>query len=365
MLVLDSDMEGRGIGVQVLLHDNQLCERGTTTSLVDYGRALRERGHEVAISYWRESPANVVEIITQIGREFPLHPHKDRYSLPSSAGDFDHGYFIKAGDDDGLYLPHGHSMIHAVFQNYEPHGSRYAYISAWLAHAVRSAVESRNGLREGLLERGRLAVEMGCTDALDFEHLDLIVDTPEPQPGFRSEVGVPEEAFVIFRFGAPDTFDIPWARQVILDELDRNPSWYFVGLNTDRFTSHERALFLPRVVNPVEKASIIAMADVFVTARGQGEAFGVAIAEALQVGIPVLAWQGGKDQAQVDMLDGLGGLYRGPRDLRRRLRHIAQGKDPSDPNVRRQRGDTFRPDIVAPRLEQLLGISPGGASEGG
>jgi hypothetical protein len=350
--------------VRILLHDNQLCERGTTTSLVDYGRALNERGHEVEISYWSESPANVPEIVTRIGSEFRLHPHADRYALPPSVSDFDHGYFIKAGDNDGIYLPQGHSLIHAVFQNYEPHGSRYAYISAWLALAVRRAVESGHGRREGLPERGRAAVEAGCTDALEFEHLDLIVDTPMPQPGFRAHIGVPEDAFVILRFGAPDTFDIPWARQVILDELDRNPSWYFVGLNTDRFTSHERALFLPRVMDPVEKASIIAMANVFVTARGQGEAFGVAIAEALQIGIPVLAWRGGNDQAQVDMLDDLGGLYRGPRDLRRRLRRIARGKDHSSADARRHRGDMFRPDVVTPRLERLLGLSPEGPADG-
>lgn len=350
--------------MRILLHDNQLCERGTTTSLVDYGRALRARGHAVEISYWSESPANVPEIVHRIGDEFPLHPHTDRYSLPNSARDFDHGYFIKAGDDDGIYLAEGHSLIHSVFQNYQPHGSRYVYISAWLANAVRKAVEGRDGRRAGLPARGRAAIAAGCVDALDFEHLDLIVDTSPPQTDYRTQIGVPDDAFVILRFGAPDTFDIPWAREVILAELDRNPSWYFIGLNTDRFTSHDRAIFLPRVLDPVEKASIIAMANVFVTARGQGEAFGVAIAEALQIGIPVLAWRGGDDQAQVDMLEGLGGLYRGPRDLRRRLRDIARGNDPSNPLARRQRGDMFRPAIVTPRLEQLLGVAPVGTVDG-
>ncbi len=343
--------------MRVLLHDNQLCERGTTTSMVDYGRALRARGHDVEISYWSNSPANVPAIIQQIESEFPLHPHRDPYSLPSSVSDIPSGYFIKAGQDDGLVLPSGSSLVHAVFQNYAPHGSRYAYISSWLAQAVRAQVHGRKGRREGLPERGRVAVEAGCINALEFDHLDLIVDSADPQPGFRTELGIPEEAFVILRFGAPDTFDIPWARDVIIDELGRNPGCHFIGLNTNKFTEHERAHFLPMVRDAREKASIIATANVVVTARHQGEAFGVAIAEALQLGVPTLAWQGGTDRAQTDMLDGLGGLYRGPRQLRRMLQALSRGEDPSSPSARQARADTFRPDVVAPRLEELLGLS--------
>lgn len=351
--------------MRVLLHDNQLCERGTTTSMLDYGRALRARGHDVEISYWSNSPANVPVIVQQIGSEFVLHPHPEQDTLPTSVGDFPYGYFIKAGQDDGVILPSGSSLVHAVFQNFDPHGSRYAYISAWLARAVRTQVSSRSGRKEGLPQRGRAAMETGCLNALAFDHLDLIVDSAEPQEGFRTELGIPEEAFIILRFGAPDTFDIPWAKGVIIQELERDPRWHFIGLNTDRFTDHPRAHFLPMVRDAREKASIIATADVVVTARHQGEAFGVAIAEALQLGIPTLAWRGGTDRAQTDMLDGLGGLYRGPRELRKILRAIARGEDPSGPSARRARADAFRPDVVAPRLEQLLGlVSPGFAPHG-
>lgn len=343
--------------MRVLLHDNQLSERGTTTSMIDYGRALRAQGHDVEISFWRDSPANVPAIVQQIESEFILHPHSERHSLPTSVSDIEFGYFIKAGHDDGLVLPSGSSLVHTVFQNYYPHGSRYAYISSWLARAVRAQVHSRAGRRAGLPERGKAAMETGCINALAFDHLDLIVDTPDPHLGFRAELGIPEEAFVILRFGAPDTFDIPWAKHVIIEELERNPRWHFIGLNTDRFTEHPRAHFLPMVRDAREKASIIASADVVVTARHQGEAFGVAIAEALQLGVPALAWHGGTDQAQTEMLDGLGGLYRGPRQLRRILRAISRGEDPSSPSARRERADAFRPRVVAPRLEQLLGLA--------
>lgn len=344
--------------VRVLLHDNQLCERGTTTSMLDYGRVLRARGHEVEISYWSESPANVPDIVARIGEEFRLHPHADRFALPSSVRGFDAGYFIKAGDNDGLMLPEGHSLVHAVFQNYDPHGSRYAYISHWLAQAVRRQVSSPEGRAAGLTERGLAAEHAGCTNARAFDHLDLIVDVAQPQDGIRSELGIPDDAFVMLRFGGWDTFDIGWAQETVVRELDRHPNWYFVGLNTAPFTSHARAKFIPMVMDPVEKASIIASADVFITARGQGEAFGVAVAEALQIGVPVLAWNGGIDQAHVEMLQGLGALFTRPIDLRWRLRRLAKGKDPSSTAARRTRGNTFRPEVIGPKLEAALAIAP-------
>lgn len=340
--------------MRVLLHDNQICERGTTTSLLDYGRLLRDRGHDVEISYWSESPANVPSVITRVREEFPLHGHGAPDRLPPSLEAFDAAYFIKAGFQDGLVLPDTHNVIHAVFQNFYPHGSRYVYISEWLAQTVKRQAMSRKRRSEGSLTRGIVATEAGCANALQFEHLDLVVDTPKPQVGIRAQLGIPEDAFVILRFGGYDTFDIGWAKQTVERLLHEHADWYFVGLNTQPFMQHERALFLPLVLDPVEKASIIAASNVFLTARGQGEAFGVAIAEALQVGIPVLAWRGGTDRNHIAMLQGLGALFRQPWDLRMRLRRIAAGHEFSSSIARQARGNRFRPDIVGPRFEKLL-----------
>ena len=344
--------------MRVLLHDNQICERGTTTSMLDYARALRGRGHEVELSYWSESPANVPTVIERVRAEFPLHGHKDPHLLPKSLTSFDSAYFIKAGHFDGLVLPDAHNFIHAVFKDYEPHGSRYAYISQWLADHVKSETLSRQGRRNGALERGSLATASGCRNALDFSYLDLIVDIPAPQTGIRQDLGIPDDAFVITRFGGYESFDVGWVQESVQELLLNNPSWYFVGLNTKPFTDHERAIFLPMTPDPVEKASIAASGDVFLTARGEGEAFGVAIAEALQLGLPVLAWRGGSYRNHVAMLDGLNGTFDSPRQLARRLRKIARGGSAATPRTLRDRGNQFRPEHVIPKLEALL-LPPG------
>ena len=340
--------------MRVLLHDNQICERGTTTSMLDYGRALRSRGHEVEISFWSGSPANVPLMIERVGREFTMHPHSQRGQLPRSLRNFDAAYFIKAGYQDGLFLPRTHNLIHVVFQNYEPHGSRYAYVSQWLAETMRSTVTGKKGRRDGLMAKGLRAQEYGCKNALMFDYLDHIVDIPAPQTGAREELGIPEDAFVIMRFGAIDSFDIPWVHRVVENSLEENQNWYFLGLNTQAFTNHPRAIHVPLVADNREKATIISAGDVFLTARGEGEAFGIAIVEALQLGLPVLAWNGGAYRNHVSMLKDLGGLFTGPRDLKRRLKRLSSGKDPSSHLARKQRGDKYRPKSIAPVLEKML-----------
>lgn len=342
--------------MRILLHDNQLCERGTTTSMLDYARALRNKDHEVEISYWQQALGNVPTVIARVSKEFPVFSHAEQFDISKEAKDFDAAYFIKAGNDDGLIVPGIHNLVHAVFQEYEPHGSRYTYISKWLADSMRDKMRRRVGESDVAPSTGEAAERSGCLNARDFQYLDLIVDVAIPQNGMRSQLGIPAEAFVILRFGGQDTFDIHWVQETVVLLLDQNPNWYFVGLNTQRFTNHARALFIPMVMDPVEKASIIACADVFLTARGHGEAFGVAIAEALQLGIPVLAWEGGVDRNHTHMLSGLGGLFRKPWDLRFRLRRLAKGKDPASAMRRMERGNQYRPENIVPSLESMLGI---------
>jgi len=107
------------MSARILLHDNQLCERGTTTSMIDYARALRSRGHDVEISHWAESPANVPAVVERVRSEFVVHSHLDRYDLGDTSKGYDAGYFIKSGQNDGLILAEGQSLVHAVFQVYE------------------------------------------------------------------------------------------------------------------------------------------------------------------------------------------------------------------------------------------------------
>ena len=340
--------------MRVLLHDNQLCERGTTTALTDYARALKARGHDVGISYWSGSPANVPAVISRLDGEFTLVPHKEMSSPPKASDDYDTAYFIKAGTNDGLTLPGRHTLVHAVFQNYDPHGSRYVYVSQWLAETMRTRSLKNRVARAASVTLADDANRAGCQDALEFDYLNHIVDTPAPQAGFREELGIPEDAFVILRFGGFDTFDISWVKDTVMQSLEAHPHWYFIGLNTEVFSDHPRARFLPMIIDPVEKVSLIAASDVFLSARSQGESFGLAIAEALQLGVPVLAWSGGHDRNHRLMLDGLGGLYRRPLDLRWRLGRLGAGHDPSSPSIRRARGDQFRPAVVTPKLESLL-----------
>jgi hypothetical protein len=48
----------------------------------------------------------------------------------------DMAYFIRAGHKEGDLVTNTKTAIHSVFQHYEPHGDRYAYISEWLSNKM-------------------------------------------------------------------------------------------------------------------------------------------------------------------------------------------------------------------------------------
>jgi glycosyltransferase involved in cell wall biosynthesis len=340
--------------MRVLLHENQICERGTTQAVIDYAHGLNELGHEVAIAYPIEAKANVPKQIDVLSEQFTLLPYGRIDALREMGQEFDAAYFIKGGEFDGKDAGPIRTVVHAVFQNYDPHGDHYAYVSQWLAdHMRRQALGPFGRRREGR-ELGRSAEAQGCSNALDFSWIPHACDMPDSTESVRSRLAIPDEAFVILRYGGFQTFDVDWAQGVIDQQLRVNPDWYFIGVNTEPFTTHERALFLPPVISRQEKANLLGSADVFMTARREGESFGLSHVEALQMGLPVLAWSGGRDRNHVEMLSDIHGLYRDPKSLVRDLRNIRDGAGVAGEPSRRARGDEFRPAKVVPLLEQAL-----------
>lgn len=340
--------------MRFLLHENQICERGTTQAVVDYARGLRGRGHDVLIAYPKGSSANDSLQIELLEREFHLASYTTPAALHELGQGCDGAYFIKAGSRDGRDAGPIRTVVHAVFQEYDPHGDFYAYVSPWLANHMRHEATGRHGRRSGALDRGARALAAGCANALDFDAIPHACDMPDPVEVKRDQLGIPSNAFVMLRYGGFDTFDLPWVQDLITRQLHANPNWIFLGVNTRPFTDHPRARFLPAVYDRQEKANLLASADVFITARAEGESFGLSHVEALQVGMPVLAWSGGRDRNHVGMLRDVDGLYRGPRDLLRKLRRAASGGMQDQMAARRARGDEYRPARVTPLLERAL-----------
>ncbi len=277
------------------MHADQLSERGTTTAILEYSRFLKTRGLECSIAFNKKHPSNNSETISEVSKEFETIGYKKFRDIRSSEKKFDLGYFIKAGANDRKMFKTTPSIIHSVFQEYEPHGDLYLYVSKWLAETMKS--------REIF---GKHAGIHSCRtkNCFEFEYLAHTVELPKASKNLRNSLEIPSNAVVGIRYGGKETFDIPWAQEAVVDLIKSKEDIYFVFTNTKKFLDHNRAIFLDSVHSAQDKADFLAIGDFFLHARKQGESFGLSILEAAIAKIPVLTYSGGLDLNHLNLVPG-------------------------------------------------------------
>jgi glycosyltransferase involved in cell wall biosynthesis len=327
--------------MRFLLHLNQLGERGTETSTFELGNALKMLGHSVTIAYPKDSQNNRLDVKNIFKTEFDMYPYS-KFSKQDKwvKNNIDFAYFLKIDGLDGLGYKGIFNATHTVFPEYLPHGNTYTYISKWLAHESNRLAHKK--LR--LLRRGPVSLSKGCKNAMKFQHVPHIVNMPKPSFSVRESLGIPEDAFLILRYGGVTEFNVGWVKDTLIEELEKNHSWYFLGVNTEKFTKHPRALFLPAITDKQRKSNLLNDANVFLHARLRGESFGMSLVESLQVGTPVLSFSGGVDQNHVDLLSNTNCLYESPQELKRKLLDLGknEGQNWKEENLIKI-GDKFRP----------------------
>lgn len=333
--------------MKLVLHDNVLTERGVTRAVADYARHLRSHyGIQVWIAYNKmlEHKANP-SVVQSLAREFDLLPYRDRddlESIVSTGVKADRFYAMKSGARDGVYVRSVPNAIHAVFQEYEPHGDSYAYISSWLARAMRWNVKQR--LRFEVLHR-RNIVDSIPANARSFSHVPYIVDIPPPQSDYRKRLRIPDSAFVIGSLSAADQFDLAFVRDWLVAYIQRNPDAYFIGPNLLPFADHPRMLFPSTITDAQEKSDYLGSLDIFLHARSMGETFGLAICEALASGVPAISYRGGRDRNHIDLLRNSGWLYSSPAQLDHCVDQVRKSND-SFSDKARQIVAPFAPEAV-------------------
>ena len=184
-------------------------------------------------------------------------------------------YMHKGGSNDGKFSNRVRTCIHACFQMLDIHGDRYAYNSEWLSQKMS------NG---------------------DVPFVPLMVDLFESNLNLRSELNIPDDAIVFGRFGGPDQFDIKFVHEAIEQVLNDREDVYFLFGFTNEFINHPRVIYQPPFCDEVFKTKFINTCDAMLHARHMGESFGLAIAEFSSKNKPVITYQGGNDQAHLDML---------------------------------------------------------------
>jgi hypothetical protein len=293
----------------ILFHSNQLGLRGTEIALYDYAHyneTLLGNKSYIVTKRGMNKDVAAEKFINRFGEVlyydtvFELGKIVEQTSAT-------HAYLIKAGFNDYVLFPGVKNIVHSVFQFNEPHGDVYAYLSEW----QRSAVHASN----------------------DHPILPHIVTKPHNTTmDYRQFFGIPYDAIVFGRYGGESEFNIPFVEKCIRRILhERNDIW-FVFMNTNQFMSHPRVKFVPGTFDLGKKQAFINTCDYMLHARLKGETFGLAIAEFLASGKPVVAWIGGEDKFHHTMIGSNGGFwYDNENDLMLLLSNItkAHGKTPS------------------------------------
>lgn len=316
--------------VRVLFHLNSLSERGTTTAAIEYALGLRSFGKQVTFAFNVSEPTTHPLFLEKIGEQFPIIPYKDFLEFSHSASlDFDYAYFLKSGENDSKLVPNITNYVHVVFQNYEPHGDEYVYVSEWLAEEMR--------------------FEHSKSYGHEFKWVPHIVDMPPPRKCLRESLGIPVSAICGIRIGGQDSFDIEFVIDLVSD-LSKSMEHYFVFVNTEKFIDRPNVIFLDTIYDKQRKSDLLSSADYFLHARSLGESFGISIVEAMQVGIPVFAWNGGVDKNHTKLLPKEM-LYECSRDLESKILNCKS----FDPSPNRFFSEAFRPKNV---MEKFLKVFP-------
>jgi glycosyltransferase involved in cell wall biosynthesis len=180
--------------------------------------------------------------------------------------------------------------------------------------------------------------------------LPHIVDLPKPRKNVRKEFGIPNSALLGIRIGGFDTFDIKFVHHALNFLLRTKKDAYFIFVNTQVFVRHPRAIFVDAIIDKQTKSDYLSSADFFLHARGGGESFGIAIVEAMSLGLPVFAWRGGTDLNHTHLL-GKNSLYANSLDLVHKILNVRQYPDASR---NYNKSLNYKPDPVIHKLLTFL-----------
>lgn len=285
--------------MKIAFHANPLCHRGTTTATLDYAKYNEEiLGNESIILYENNPPKSfndpgitpqddiVVEYVKNTYKTIGYDSFSDIEFICKDNG-IDYFYVLKAGYNDGKLIPGVKNLVHAVFNTFDPHGDRYAYVSSWLSN------QNQN-----------------------YPYVPHIVNLPREQKcDWRDKLNISKDKIVIGRYGGVYQFDIPVFVNAIHQIASHHKNIEFVFVNTHKFCDLPNVHFLPAIIDPQDKTDFIKSCDAMIHARSDGESFGLAICEGLFHDKPVFCFNGGRDKHHISLLHGSGLLYDTPQQL--------------------------------------------------
>ena len=265
--------------MKIAFHSNQLGLRGTEVSLYDYAIGNRNiLGNESIIISDAKADLTTLD---KFRAQFPVYLYNDFNEVEKIIDQekIDAFYIQKAGFNDGKLVKNAKNLVHTVFKHNEPHGEVYAYISEWLSQ------EMSNG---------------------KFDFIPYMINLPDHNLNYRTALGL--ENKLIFGWYGGDNFEIPFARQAVIDIAKKRNDVVFLFMNSTPFSNEPNIYFINSTYDLDEKVAFINTCDAMIHARERGETFGLAIAEFSSKGKPVITY-GNSPERNHNMVLGDKGFY--------------------------------------------------------
>jgi len=252
----------------ILFYDPNLNERGTSIAVYDYAHYNETiLGNKSIIATTQNAELTSYDKFNNRFETIVAPNINEVYTI-----NCDYFHVLKYGFNDGVLHPNAKNLVHAVFPSYEPHGDVYAYVSKWLADT------HGNG-------------------SLFVPHM---VNLPDVDYNYKDEFKT-DGKFVVGYYGG-NNFEIPFARQAVIDAAQERSDLLFLFMNQDPFCDLDNVKFIKGTTNMEEKVAFINTCDAMIHARERGETFGLAIAEFSSKNKPIITYNGSPERNHIEML---------------------------------------------------------------
>ncbi len=268
---------------------NKLTLRGTEIAMYDYAdfneSLLNNKSIIITRDYNRIRTEFDVSLdaYTKFNSRFQVEYYETREDIDRIVRThvLTHLYIIKGGNYDGLFSTRCKNLIHCVFVTTQPHGEVYS--------AISEDVNKRHGTK--------------------FPVVPHMIRNHPTQDNLRGYLSIPPNSTVFGRYGGVETFDIGFVHDAIRNVLHTREDVYFLFMNTARFCTHPRIIFLDGTTDMEYKKKFINTCDALLHARNGGETFGLTCGEFALALKPVITYSGSKERHHIDTLGSKAVLY--------------------------------------------------------
>jgi hypothetical protein len=175
-------------------------------------------------------------------------------------------YIIKGGNKDELTdYKNCKTIIHCVFNTKQKHGDFYCGISSFL----------------NLINNTNIPV-LPHMISLTKEYIQQFTNEQNinVDANLKNELNIPQDAYVIGRYGGLNQFNIPFAYNVINKLSNEKNNLYFLFMNTQKFNcNNNKVLFINGTTDMYYKLKFVNTCNALLHARSDGETFGLTVGE--------------------------------------------------------------------------------------